>query len=327
MLDNIRRKFSNPSIKDFYDRCLECGKFGDLMYYEGMIYSISAERGMKKTSDRSFKPFHKSSKDLSLNGIHMEMIPCPAGKFIMGHKDQGDNQPRQEVIERPFLLGETEVTQGLYQAVMDINPSRFDTDPQNPVEQVSWFDAILFCNELSKLQGLDKCYILTDISTIDKEGVDQERIMSAKVICGFGKSGYRLPTEKEWEYAAKAGTQNKYAGTDNVYELEDYAWFSERKEYVDDYDNYAEYEDDGSTYPVKIKKPNEWGFYDMSGNVSEWCWDMYDPDNPDTSDDRVVRGGGWDGYAPALRSALRSYGSPGLRFDSVGFRVCRSIVN
>ena len=305
MLENLRRKFSNPSIKYFYDRCLEWGEFEDLIYYEGMIYSISAERGMKKTSDRSFKRFHKTLKDVSLNGVHMKMLPCPAGTFIMGHDDQDDNKPRPEVIERSFLLGETEVTQELYQAVMGTNPSSHKNDSQNPVEQVSWDMAILFCNALSKLQGLEECYSYNENSNKLYDW-----------LCDFDKNGYRLPEEKEWEYAAKAGTQNKWAGTNDANNVELYAICDRNSKIGGKY----------QTHQVKSKLPNEWGFYDMSGNVSEWCWDKYNSKG-DTTADRIYRGGNWMYNDPHLRSAHRSFNSPDYHNDNLGFRVCRTIIN
>jgi formylglycine-generating enzyme required for sulfatase activity len=225
----------------------------------------------------------------------------------MGH----NNKPRMEIIERPFLLGETEITQELYQAVMETNHSYFKNNPRNPVERVSWYDAILFCNELSRLQGLDECYALKDISTTNEYGYDPNQIMSAQVTFDFSKNGYRLPIEKEWEYAAKAGTQNLWSGTDDVSQLGDYAWLRENSE--------------KSTHPIATKKPNEWGFYDMSGNVYEWCWDKYNPKGADA--DRVYRGGSWGNYASNLRSANRYYTSPFYRVNEFGFRVCRAIVN
>ena len=238
-----------------------------------------------------------------LNGVQFNMIYCPKGTFKMGHEDQEYNPPREEKIERPFLLGETEITQELYQAVMNTNPSLNTKNSQNPVEKVSWLDAIKFCNELSRLQSLELCY------------TENKRSLDYGWDCDFSKNGYRLPREKEWEYAAKAGTENRWVGTDKEEDLGEYAWFGE------DYWN-------GSTYPVKQKKPNEWGFYDMSGNVYEWCWDKYDPKDSDISARRINRGGSWISHNDShLFSARRSNGSPNDRFASLGFRVCRSIVS
>jgi len=230
------------------------------------------------------------------------MITCQSGTFTMGHENRCDNRPRTETIDTPFLLGETELTQELYQAVMGTNPSHFQNNSQNPVENVSWVDAIKFCNELSRLQGLDECY------------TENPKSLDYGWDCDFSKNGYRLPTEKEWEYAAKAGTDNLYyAGTNKTKKLDEYAWFTNNS--------------NESTHPVATKKPNKWGFYDMSGNVEEWCWDKYNPKNGADAW-RVDRGGSWNSVNPSLCSFDRGYGrSPGLRHNALGFRVCRSIVS
>jgi formylglycine-generating enzyme required for sulfatase activity len=188
---------------------------------------------------------------------------------------------------------------------METNPSKSSKfkNPQSPVEMVSWVDAIKFCNRLSELQGLEKCY--TENSNSKDFGWDYDS----------SKNGYRLPTEKEWEYAAKAGTQNLWAGTSDKSKLGEYAV------YWDDSNSSTH------TVPVATKKPNEWGFYDMSGNVLEWCWDKYDPDNHNASAYRVLRGGSWCNEASDLCSARRSDGSPNFRYETLGFRVSRSIVN
>jgi len=202
---------------------------------------------------------------------------------------------------------------------MEINPSYFK-NPQNPVENVSWYDAIEFCNKLSQLQGLDGCYVLKDISTEDKYGDEQNRIMSAQVTCDFNKNGYRLPKEKEWEYAAKAGTQNRWAGTNvEISRSErctyDYVWFRENSYVNDD-------GDEQSTHPVATKLPNEWGFYDMSGNVAEWCWDKHET-NKNSKTEQVIRGGGYAADSTNVRSASR-YGYSPDYYNYIGFRICRT---
>jgi len=170
-----------------------------------------------------------------------------------------------------FLIGEIEVTQELYELVMGNNPSHFNDknsyNPEgqynkklgdtskHPVECVSWLDAITFCNKLSELQGLDPCYKIVSTSNLSISGAMTDRICSAKVDCDTKKNGYRLPTNEEWRYAALAGTNNKYAGTNDEGKLGEYAW------YRDNSNNH--------THPVATKKPNEWGLYDMNGNVSE----------------------------------------------------------
>jgi len=297
MLDNIRRKLSHQKYKVFYDKVWNLGIFEDLVYYNDVGYPLPIVRAMKKASGKSFRYIYKTSKSVKLKGVSFAMLECPKGTFIMGHKEQEDNPPRTEVIDAPFLLGQTEVTQELYQAMMGTNPSSYK-NPQNPVEKVSWGDAIKFCNRLSELQGLDKCYTKNSSEEYDW-------------LCDSKKNGYRLPTEKEWEYASKAGTENEWSGTDDEKKLKKYAVY---------WDNSNE-----STEPVGSKAPNEWGFYDMSGNVGEWCWDKYDPEG-DASALRVNRGGGWSNNAPDLRSANRRPEEAGSRDGLLGFRICRTFV-
>ena len=310
MLENLRRK----SLVKTYNDPIHFTKFehGHVIYGIISRFGKHTQRFSKEKNEASFP----STFDVvfpSFVYTYMEsefsMIYCPSGTFTMGHKDQDDNPPRLETIERPFLLGETEVTQKLYEKVMRKKPSFLKNKPENPVEKVSWVDAICFCNELSRLQGLDGCY--TEKNSSKRDG---------RWHCDFGKNGYRLPKEKEWEYAAKAGTNNRWAGTDNIAKLSEYAVGAVIVTEI-------------GTQPVKTKKPNDWGFYDMSGNVWEWCWDKYDPKSKITTE-RVIRGGSWNSLpyplaegASLLCSAYRNDSSTKNKNEGIGFRVCRSIVN
>ena len=198
-------------------------------------------------------------------------------------------------------MGQMEVTQELFQEVMGWNASKFQSDPKNPVETVTWYDCISFCNKLSTLLGFEECYRMTDVEML------YVHIIKAKITWDESKNGFRLPTEYEWGFFAKAGTDNQWSGTNDVNDLVKYAW----------YDKNSNYE----THPVGEKLPNEWGLYDMTGNVWEWCWDLYHPAEPK---ERVLQGGSFGVHAEGCRVALRIWSDEGDRFNFLGFRLLRS---
>ncbi len=252
--------------------------------------------------NKILKPFELIPFDY--DRVKFNMITCPAGGKV-----NIDNWGLQEIKE-PFMLGETEVTQELFDAVMGFDYSKFKESNKNPVEQVSWYDCVEFCNRLSDYFSLDRCYMLNNKNFTDRNY--PLSIKKANVTFIEGANGFRLPKEWEWQIAAMAGTNNLYAGANDDESLKRVAWFE---------DNSGK-----QTHPVAQKMPNEWGFYDMSGNVWEWCENSYEPDkNDDPSANRVYRGGGWRNDASYLRSAYRYYNSPSYRYTSLGFRVARSI--
>ena len=192
------------------------------------------------------------------------MVVIPKGEFTMGAlEDDGDaydsEKPRHKVtLTRDFLMGKYQVTQALWDSVMGSNPS-YSKGANRPVEYVSWFDVVEFCNKLSEREGLEPAYTIN--------GDD--------VTCNWNAKGYRLPTEAEWEYSARSGQRFKYSGSNNVDEV---AWYDDNS--------------GSETHPVGLKKPNGFGLYDMSGNVYEWCWDRFggyssgsqtDPTGPDST--------------------------------------------
>jgi len=223
-----------------------------------------------------------------------------------------------------YYIGRYEVTQAEYKALMGYNPSSFTNNELNPVEQVTWYDALAYCNARSAKEGLKAAYTL---SKVEKSG---NRITSAEVRIDWGANGYRLPTEAEWEYACRAGTSTAYY------------WGNEPSgEYANgsDYDGYWPEDGYDRTSPVGSYKANAWGLYDTSGNVWEWCWDAYeayvddgkaDPKGPDADgsrkadySSRVLRGGSWSHDASWLRSSVRCGNGPGDWDDDWGFRIVR----
>ena len=197
---------------------------------------------------------------------------------------------------------------------MGYNPSNFKGD-NLPVEQVTWYDAIEFCNKLSEKEGLQKVYTITG-----RTPATGYPISNATVTMNNNANGYRFPTEAEWEFAANGGgnvrSTTAYSGSNSVDAV---AWYSENS--------------GKKTHPVGTKAPSNLGLYDMSGNVWEWCWDWYgsysngaqtDPRGVSSGVGRVLRGGGWGNSAQHVRSASRFNGTPSNRYSGIGFRVVRS---
>ncbi len=209
---------------------------------------------------------------------------------------------RSVTISRAFWLGTVPVTQELWMEVMGSNPSHFK-GARHPVECVSWLDAARFANALSQKEGLEPCYVIAGDAVSWPKGLD----------C----VGYRLPTEAEWEYAARAGQRHEYAGSDDVNAV---AWYSDNS--------------GGTTHPVGEKAPNGWGLYDMSGNVWECCWDRYgeypknasvDPLGASTGSVRVGRGGSWYAAPARVRVADRAMLTASASFAYLGLRLARSL--
>ncbi|MDR1241174.1 MAG: formylglycine-generating enzyme family protein [Deltaproteobacteria bacterium] len=228
------------------------------------------------------------------NSIGMEFVLIPAGSFMMGTdknvEDAADNEtPQHRVyISKPFYLGKHEVTQAQWETIMGDNPSRFQ-GRSNPVEQVSWDDAQEFVRRLNQREG---------------------------------HARFRLPTEAEWEYAARAETTTAYSFGDGTDNLGRYAWYGDNSS--------------GKPHPVGQKEPNAWGLYDIHGNVWEWVQDRFgeryyaispasDPGGPsDGPPLHVFRGGSWHNPAKFCRSADRNYYTPYFRSELLGFRLALS---
>ena len=232
----------------------------------------------------------------TVNGVSFNMIAVKGGTFTMGAtSEQGsdawyEEKPAHQVTLSDYCIGETEVSQELWQAVMGSNPSNFTGNLQRPVEWVSWNDCQEFIKKLNQLTG----------------------------------KTFRLPTEAEWEYAARGGSQSqgyKYAGSNTI---GDVAWYT-----VNSYEKGSSHPDYG-THPVGQKQPNELGLYDMSGNVWEWCQDWYgsyssssqtNPVGPSSGSLRVYRGGSWINNAGYCRVSNRSGYTPTIRYYYLGLRL------
>ena len=263
---------------------------------ENTTYYVRAyatnEKGTSYGEEKSFKTLEKPvNPTIIVNGVSFTMIAVEGGTFQMGAtSEQGsdagsDEYPVHSVTLSDYYIGETEVTQELWEAVMGSNPSYFSGNPQRPVEKVSWNDCQEFITRLNELTG----------------------------------KNFRLPTEAEWEYAARGGNESqgyKYSGSNTIGNV---AWYRDNSS--------------SATHNVKTKSPNELGIYDMSGNVWEWCEDRYgsyssgsqtNPTGPSSGFSRVLRGGSCYSYAKGCRVSLRGSRDSDTRFNGSGFRLAFS---
>lgn len=244
----------------------------------------------------------------------ISMVLLPGGEFQMGSESGNDDErPVHNVRLSPFLIDKYEVTQELMARVELPNPSHWQDDPQKPVERIRWRDAKVYCNERSLAEGFQPCY-------------DESR---PGMPCDFSANGYRLPTEAEWEYAARCGSRGDFDFSPDS-DLPQYAVYDENSRQ--------------QTQPVGSRLPNLWGLFDMYGNVSEWCQDVYAEDwyarspvddpvgpDPDAVDARrVMRGGSWKSSARMCRVAFRQGQRTGdtdacFFTDYCGFRCVRRV--
>ena len=259
---------------------------GDDDNEEDVQTSASNQNGGNGSSDNGnggTPTFDGKDKVYTVNGVSFTMIAVKGGTFQLGSDDWFDNEkPVHQVTLSDYYIGETEVTQELWNAVMGSKPSNYTGNMQRPVEMVSWNDCQTFISRLNELTG----------------------------------EAFRLPTEAQWEYAARGGNKSKgytYSGSNTI---DDVAWYTSNSS--------------STTHPVKTKAPNELGIYDMSGNVWEWCSDWYgsyssaaqtDPTGPSTGSGRVRRGGSWGSSAAHCRVAYRSDFAPTISYGNQGLRL------
>ncbi len=248
--------------------------------------------------------------------------------FVKGgaFKNTKSNYYGKDVILSDFYIGKYEVTQKEWVEVMGSNPSQFIGDNM-PVEMVSWYDAVEYCNKRSIKEGLEPYYNIDKNKKDPNNQSDYDNIKWTVTI-NAGANGYRLPTEAEWEYAAGGGQMSKsytYSGSNNADEAA-WNWRNAGDQYLSGDWNWPIIENNNSkTKAVGGKKPNELGLYDMSGNVREWCWDWYgdDLDHSSGGSYRVVKGGGWVGDIHSIELSFRGkFEANGFGADQ-GFRVSR----
>ena len=283
-----------------------------LTYYAGLRYIAPID------SNGTYEDYNMKKIDAVTNGT------------VGGYTSSSDIHNNEHTVSlTAYRIGTTEVTQELYELVMANNPSHFqgsshppasgESQEKRPVEKVSWFDAVAFCNELTRC-----CYSLGEaqcVYTCDGHTYTVEDAQAHKVpVMDMNKKGFRLPTEAEWEWAAQSGkARQKWAGTDDEDKLSQYAWYDESDEY-------------GKTHHVGRKNANPFGLFDMSGNVWEWCWDWFnaatpaggtDPVGPLSGTSRSNRGGSYTAFN-GCRCAYRSCDEPAEVYRYSGFRiVCR----
>jgi len=245
----------------------------------------------EKPTEKTVTTTQTSTTSSRTSVIEPEMVFVKGGTFTMGAtSEQGfdaesDEKPAHNVTLSDYYIGKYEITQAQWKAVMGNNPSNFEGyPPYYPVERVSWNDVQEYIKKLNQLTG----------------------------------KTYRLPTEAEWEYAARGGSKRKGYKYSGNYTLSGVAWYYENS--------------NRKTHPIGIKKLNELGIYDMSGNVWEWCSDWYasdyyssspqtNPQGPSSGSSRVIRGGSWDNFAGSCRVSFRGYVQPDRRRDNLGFRL------
>ena len=299
---NVRvdENYINAAGQEQGDMVRRCPGCGNEISSEGVKFCPICGRPLQGNTEQNEQTF-------MVKGVEFKMIKVEGGTFRMGATSEQEydafswEKPVHSVTLSDYYIGETEVTQELWEAVMGSNPSVFKGNDQRPVENVSWDACQEFIKKLNQLTGKE----------------------------------FRLPTEAEWEYAARGGKYSrgyKYSGSNNADEVAWY-WRNSGDKYLSgEWNDDRIIENNCKTHPVKTKKANELGLYDMSGNVYEWCNDWYDdnyyrnspqtnPTGPSEGVRRVLRGGGWYYFDESVRVSNRGSNTPDLRSSFVGLRL------
>ncbi|MDR2755311.1 MAG: SUMF1/EgtB/PvdO family nonheme iron enzyme [Planctomycetaceae bacterium] len=308
-VDSLIREIRNAISTKRYSQLLSCVQ----RYLELKANDPEAKNLQQK--------IEKLTTITSPKGTKLRRIPN--GRFYMGSHDsdeylRNNEHPQHRVlITRNLFVGVYPVTQGEFTQLMGFNSSITTDNEFCPVDSVTWYSAVEYCNKMSELEELPPFYELKSIKRRTTGAIEKADILE------LGGNGYRLLTEAEWEYTCRAGSITPWCYGDQVMEVGDYAWY---------YDNSSM-----ETHPVGEKKPNSWGLFDMHGNVMEWCHDWYgefyyqqcaeeeeNPIGPTEGMAKVLRGGAWQFGAEATRCAYRNSSSPETTSGVIGFRVCRN---
>ncbi len=243
---------------------------------------------------------------ISLSQLEQEetMVLAEGGTFRMGSNDRLETEKPEHMVRiTSFYINKYAVTQKEWIAIMGSNPSELDGEFL-PIDNISWYDAVVFCNKRSVAEGFTPCYIIN----------------GEEVTCNWEVNGYRLPTEAEWEFAMRGGNHSQgyeFSGSNDINEV---AWYADNSGWT--------------AHPIGLKKENELGLFDMSGNIYEWCWDIYgpytgedkkNPKGPEEGPNRVFRGGSWSSKKDYCTVSNRYYDNAANQMFNIGLRLVRTI--